>query len=103
MTGVFCNSDLQINISILSSILQAMTSEPTSVQQSWFVAEHQWVTVGWNYCCNVMVRFRSMFELKKSGTVPLVNNASAEHRLLLCTVRWETSRPIIFYTVKSEP
>jgi hypothetical protein len=46
LTDVFCNSDLKIRIAVLSSILQAMTSEPTSIQQSWFVSERQWVTVG---------------------------------------------------------
>jgi hypothetical protein len=101
LTDVFCNSDLQLRISILSSILLAMTSEPTSVEQSWFVSEHQRVTVGWNYCCNAMVRFSSMFELK-SGIVLFVNNALVNHRLLVCTVCWATIRPIIFQAVKGE-
>jgi len=101
LTDVFCKFDLQIHISILSSILQAITSEPTSVQQSWFVSKHQLVTVGRIYCCNAMVRFSSMFELK-SGIVQLVNNALAEHRLLLCTVCWVKTRLIIFHAVKGE-
>ena len=99
LTDVFCNSDLQIPTSVLSSILQAMTSEPTSIQQSWFVSEHQWVTVGWHYCCNAVVRFSSMFELK-SGIVLLVNNKLAEHRLLLCAVCSVTTTPTIFHAVK---
>ena len=78
-----------------------MTSEPTSMQQSWFVSERQWVTVGRKYCCNAMVRFSTMFELK-SGIVPLVNNALAEHRLLLYTMCWVTTKPTIFHTVKGE-
>jgi hypothetical protein len=86
MPDLFYNSDLQIRFSGLSAILQAMTSESTPIQQSWFVSELQWVTVRWNYCSNNIVRFSSMFEIKESYIVPFVNNASAELRLLLCTV-----------------
>lgn len=39
LTNVFYNSDLQTRISGLSAVLQAMTSEAMSIQQSWFVPE----------------------------------------------------------------
>lgn len=48
-----------------------------------------------------MVRFSSIFEIK-SGIVPLVNNALAEHSLPLYTMCWVTTKPTVFQTVKGE-
>jgi hypothetical protein len=78
----------------------AMSSEPTSIQQSRFVSEHQWVTVGWSYCCNGALSF--MFEREKSYFGLFVNNALTELALFLCTVCLENKEADSFHAVTSE-